>query len=166
LPLPGKPLEPRELARLCHKAGWRDYELVTAVAVCLSESAGYPLAYHDNEGDKPSRDVGLFQINIPYEKVGTDYEQALYEVTVNIDRARALFLDRYWQPWYGYTNGYAMSTKWYRPDGKPSGRYLMKAIRGVGNFYAEHFKVEPAPLFPKLRAPKQSSPPSKKDERR
>jgi hypothetical protein len=154
VPLVGKPLEVREIARLCHDAGWRDLELVTAVAVCLSESNGYPLAYHDNEGAKPSRDVGLFQINIPYEKVGLEYEKMLYEIPNNLDRARALYESRHWSPWMGFVNGYATSVKWYRPDGKPSGRYLHRALRGVANFYAEHFEVEPVPLFKKLVAPK------------
>lgn len=154
MPLPGKAMEPREIARLCHEAGWRDLELVKAVAVCLSESAGYPLAYHDNAGDRPSRDVGLFQINIPYEKVGTPYEKDLYAVEANIARARGLYETRGWQPWYGFTNGYALSTDWYRPDGKASGRYLMKALRGVANFQAEHFKVSPVPLFKRPSPPK------------
>jgi hypothetical protein len=154
LPLVGKPLEVREIARLCHNAGWRDLELVTAVAVCLSESNGYPLAYHDNVGDKPSRDVGLFQINIPYEKVGTDYEKHLYEVEANLFRARRLYESRQWSPWMGYDSGFALSTAWFRKDGKPSGRYLHRALRGVANFYAEHFEVEPVPLFKKLVAPK------------
>lgn len=156
MPLPGKALEVREIARLCHEAGWRDLELVKAVAVCLSESNGYPKAYHDNTGDRPSRDVGLFQINIPFEQVNTAQEHQLYEIDVNLRRARSLYDRRGWQPWYGYTNGYAMSTEWYRKDGKPSGRYLMRALRGVANFHAEHFGVEPVPLFPKLKAPDDS----------
>ncbi len=146
-------MEPRDLACLCHEHGWRDFELVKAVAVCLSESNGYPLAYHDNEGHNPSRDIGLFQINIPYEKVGTAYEKDLYEVNINLTRARRLYDSRGWEPWYGYENGYALSTDWYRPDGKPAGQYLHRALRGVANFYAEHFKVEPVPLFKKLKAP-------------
>ena len=154
MPLPGKPLEPRELASLCHGAGWRDFELVKAVAVCLSESNGYPLAYHDNEGDKPSRDVGLFQINIPYAQVGTAIEKGLYEIPENLKRARALYDRRGWQPWFGYTNGYAMSTDWFRADGKRSGRYLHRALRGVANFYAAELGVEPVPLFKKLVAPR------------
>ncbi len=154
MPLPGKPLEPGDLARLCHEAGWRDLELVKAVAVCLSESNGYPLAYHDNTGDKPSRDIGLFQINIPYEKVGTQYEKDLYAVEANIARARALYESRGWQPWFGYTNGYAMSTDWFRADGKRSGRYLHRALRGVANFYAQETGVQPVPLFKKLTPPK------------
>lgn len=153
MPLPGKALEPREIARLCHGAGWRDLELVKAVAVCLSESNGYPLAYHDNVGDKPSRDVGLFQINIPHEKVGTEYEKKLYEIPNNLARARSLYKSRQWSPWYGWLNGYAMSTDWYRKDGKPAGQFLHRALRGVANFHAEHFGIEPVPLFPKLEAP-------------
>ncbi len=153
MPLPGKALEPRVIARLCHDAGWHDLELVKAVAVCLSESNGYPLAYHDNVGDKPSRDVGLFQINIPYEQVGTYVEQHLYQIPVNLARARMLYERREWQPWYGFTNGYALSTKWYRDDGQPSGQFLMRALRGVANFHAEHFGVGPVPLFPKLEPP-------------
>jgi len=154
MPLIGKALEPRELARLCHAAGWKDFELVKAVAVCLSESNGYPLAYHDNVGDKPSRDVGLFQINIPFEEVGTAAERKLYGVPENLSRARSLYDRRGWQPWYGFTNGYATSTKWYREDGKPSGRYLHRALRGVANFYAEQMGMEPVPLFKRLTAPK------------
>lgn len=156
MPLPGKAMEPRDIAKLCHETGWRDLELVVAVAVCLSESNGYPLAYHDNQGKNPSRDVGLFQINIPHEQVGTGFEKNLYDIEVNAQRARNLYIRRQWEPWYGYTNGYALSTKWYRDDGKPSGRYLQRAVRGVANFYAEHFELDPVPLFSRLKAPKNA----------
>ena len=156
MPVTGKPFQPRELAELCHNGGFRDEDLIMAVAVCLSESGGYPRAWNDNHklitdtkaGDivanielyyhftilNPatgkvrldngeietypvtvevitSRDVGLFQINIPARDMGTDREDALYDVVANVATARQYWQTRGWQPWYGWVNGYATATE-------------------------------------------------------
>lgn len=61
MPLEGHRLDPWEIARLCHDAGWRDENLVTAVALALAESAGYVRAW--NQNDNGSTDRGIWQIN-------------------------------------------------------------------------------------------------------
>jgi hypothetical protein len=155
VPLVGKPIQPREIAGYCHKQGWRDKDLILAVATCLSESGGYPLAYHDNidsTGKTTSRDVGLFQINIPASEIGSLTEKALYDIANNVDRAWKLYTQRGFEPWYGYTNGYATSTDWWRFSNSskqwvPAGRYLQKAIRGVANYWGQEMKVQPIPLL-------------------
>lgn len=154
MPIEGKPLQPRALAELFYEAGWRDTPLVEAVAVCLSESGGYPIAWHDNldsQGNVTSRDVGLMQINIPAADIGTSVEKDLYDVTANVTRARAMYVQRGWEPWYGYTNGYATSTDWWhwsttRSAWVPTGRYLHRAIRGVANYFAVKYGLSPVPF--------------------
>ena len=142
--LRGEQVKPRELARLCHDRGWRDSDLVVAVATCLSESQGYDRAFNDNvdaeTGKTKSRDVGLFQINIPGREVGGDYEQSLYDPGINVDVAFRYWTGRGFQPWYGYTKGYAT-------DPLAKGQYIQRAVRGVANFYAMEFGLEPKPFF-------------------
>lgn len=170
MPVTGIPIQPRELARLCHEiGGWVDTELVVAVAVCLSESGGYVRAWHDNldsDGKLLSRDIGLFQINIPASAVGTAVEEDLYDIENNLNRARSLYDNRGWQPWFGWVNGYATSTEWWHwSDTKklwvPTGRYLHRAVRGVANFYAVHFGLEPRPFTDYWKIPdKPTEPPA------
>lgn len=129
--LKGKQWQPRDIAALCYEYGWTDAkELVTAVAVCLSESQGYQKAYNENKDENgvvKSKDIGLFQINIPGSKIGTDEETALFEdVGYNLERARILYEKRGFQPWYAYT------LKVYLRDS-----YIKRATRGVGNFLAD-----------------------------
>lgn len=171
--LAGKQWQPRDLAALCYEAGWTEtLNLVTAIAVCLSESQGYQEAQNDNKSlitevdpgqvvanietyerftvlDPPtgrvrlsdgsivnypktvkvitSRDVGLFQINIPAAKIGSDEEDRLFvEPHYNVERARQLFEARGFQPWYGYT------LEVYLRD-----TYIKRAVRGVGNFMGD-----------------------------
>ncbi len=134
--LAGKQWQPRDLAALLYVAGWRNsVELVTMLAVLLSESQGYQGAVNDNlaeDGTIKSRDCSLLQINIPASKIGSDEERRLFDdPEYNIARGRALFLTetgsgiRGFQPWYGYTkNVYLRDT------------YVKRASRGVGNFLA------------------------------
>jgi hypothetical protein len=148
--LAGKQLQPSEIAALCYKHGWRDKNLIIAVAVCLSESDGYIEAYNsnlDDEGNVLSKDIGLFQINIPASKVGSSYEKRLFDPENNLRAARDLFDRRGFQPWYGYTKGVATNPDWYYWSEKrlvwaPSGRRIHKAIRGVANFWALEFGIE------------------------
>jgi hypothetical protein len=148
--LEGVQLQPKDIARLCYKQGWRDKDLILAVATCLSESDGYTDAYNNNltdDGKIRSKDVGLFQINIPTSKVGTPFEKQLFDPKTNVKAAWDLYKRRGFQPWYGYTNGYATSPDWWYWSKKrlvwaPSGRRIQKAIRGVANFWAEEFKIE------------------------
>lgn len=127
--LKGKQLQPRDIAELCFNQGWKGaVELNEAVMVCLSESQGYDHAVNDNtlEGVVTSRDCGIFQINIPASKIGSEEETRLYDPAYNVKRAWLLYQDRGWQPWYGFTK------EVYLRD-----TYVKRATRGVGNFMAD-----------------------------
>jgi len=135
--LRGKQIPAKEIAALCWARGWKDsIDLVTIVAVCLSESQGYQRAYNDNidkvTGEVKSRDCGIFQINIPASQIGTEEEEQLYaDLEYNVDRAYRLFERRGFQPWYAWT------LRVYLRDG-----YIERASRGVGNFLAEMLLME------------------------
>jgi hypothetical protein len=127
----GKQWQPRDLAKLCYDNGWTEaVNLVTIIAVCLSESQGYQGAYNDNkdaDGNVLSRDCGLFQINIPALKIGSDEEKKLFaDPDYNVQRARTLFEARGFDPWYAYKlNVYLRDS------------YIKRAVRGVGNFIGD-----------------------------
>lgn len=63
------------IAQLCYNVGFRDKELVTAVAIVLAESGGNPQAVNTIGNTPPSRDRGLWQINDVWHPEVTD-EQA------------------------------------------------------------------------------------------
>lgn len=163
MPLAGTQHQPRALASLCWDAGWRDENLVIAVAVCLAESQGYDGAFHDNlddDGAIVSRDVGLFQVNIPANQIGTAAEQQLYDAKTNVARARKLYESRGFQPWVAYNSGIALNTDWYTKAGGPTGRYIHRAVRGVGNYYSVHFKLDPTPMLDWYKVPPPPPPPA------
>jgi hypothetical protein len=88
-----------------------------------------------------SRDCGICQINIPPEQIGTPAEEHLYNPLRCIARARAMYERRGFQPWVAFTSGIAMSPAWWKWSVTkmawvPTGRYLHRAIRGVGNALA------------------------------
>jgi Lysozyme like domain len=126
----GTQLQPRDIAKLAYDAGIKDAEeLVTSVAVCLAESQGYDEAFNDNfdaAGDTISRDVGLWQINIPASEIGTPVETALHDHVANATAMAKLHAARGWQPWV------AFDTTAYLHDS-----YLGRAVRGVANFLGD-----------------------------
>ena len=124
-------LQPREIAALAYKAGWRDAnQLLMAVAVAHAECGGYYLSYNDNLEDGSnkivSRDVGLFQINMPAQYIGTPREKDLLDPAHNIALAMGLYRDRGWQPWASYNSGVVYDDT-----------YLSMALMGVVNFIAD-----------------------------
>lgn len=60
--LAGTKLLGRDVARLAYTSGWRDKNLILAVAIAHQESQFYDRAYNDRNPDG-STDYGLFQIN-------------------------------------------------------------------------------------------------------
>lgn len=184
-------IQPRQIAELAYVHGWRDKNLIIAVAVCLSESDGYVNAFNDNlvllsttkvdqvvanpelyyhmtvldpvqgtvrledgtvEDHPPesevisSRDVGLWEINLPASAIGTPREAGLYDPDANAQAARNLFENRGWDPWVGYTSGVALNPSWWkwsetRQAWVSPGRRLHKAIKGVANFMALEFEI-------------------------
>jgi hypothetical protein len=126
----GTAVQARKIAALSYSTGIKDaISLVISVAICLSESQGYDRAFNDNldnSGNVVSRDVGLWQINIPASQIGTPTEDALYDHNNNANAMFDLFKARGWQPWAAYNN------EVYLHDS-----YLRRACLGVQNFLAE-----------------------------
>ena len=164
----GKTVLPREIAAVNYNY-WRNYELTKSIAVALGESGGSLGAWHDNyESDGvtlSSRDCGLFQINIPANKVGTSVEDTLrtdsLDVDIygpvweaNTDRAHQMYNTpwtrngkqdiRRWQAWVAYTTGWATFPEfwvWQHHDDAPNGpwvktgRFIHRAICAQMNFH-------------------------------
>lgn len=125
----GKKLQSRKIVGLAYDQGIRNAkELVNSICICLAESQGYDRAYNDNvkDGQVISRDVGLWQINIPADKIGTEYEENLYDPTSNAFAMAKLYISRGWQPWAAYNSGV------YLHD-----HYLREGSLAVQNFLAE-----------------------------
>lgn len=121
-------VQPRQLAHLAYNAGpkWRDPKaLVRAVAVCLAESQGAAGSYNENirDGVVVSRDVGLWQVNIPASAIGTRTEAALYDPAANAAAAYKLYDGRGFQPWVAYNTGVYLHAG-----------YVARAVLGVANF--------------------------------
>jgi hypothetical protein len=94
-----------------------------------------------------SRDVGLFEINIPADQAGTKREADLYVPATNIGVAFEMWSRRGWKPWYGFTGGHATSTDWWHWSEKrqawvPTGRFMHQAVRGAANFLAGQFELK------------------------
>jgi len=155
--LDGIHLGPRAVANLAHVAGFRDDNLFAAVAICGSESWMFTKAYNDNVDDATgqvvSRDVGLWQINIPASRIGTSAEAALYDPATNASAARDLFISRGFQPWVGFTsNAYLHDT------------YTLWAYMGVANRWAEiqNDLAVVAGMTPQVKVPAISIPTMRK----
>jgi hypothetical protein len=130
----GVQMQPRKIAQLVYGAGISDfYELNRAIAIALAESQGFTRAYNDNvdaNGKLVSRDVGIYQINIPASQVGTSVEEDLYDPVKNVAAMKRLYEARGWQPWVAYTTGV------YLHD-----TYLRRASLAAMNLAAERFVV-------------------------
>lgn len=144
-------LQPRQVADLAYRHGVTNApDLATIVAVCYAESQAGVNAWHDNLAADGvtvlSRDVGLFQINIPASAIGTPREKELYDPDTNASAMFALYSHRRFEPWASFTSGV------YLNDG-----YTGKAALGLCNFAVEQFNKAgaklPLPLFtlPDLR---------------
>ena len=141
--LRGPQLQPGDIAAAAYAVGWTDaVKLQECVQICMAESRGFLRAYNDNvvpegktirgldgrtytAGQVWQRDCGPMQIAIGAAFIGTDKEEELYDLDMNLRRARVLFNERGWQPWAAY------GSEIYLRD-----TYLKLAARGVGNFLA------------------------------
>ena len=134
----GPQIQPRDLAAIAYDTGegWEDArELTICLCVCLAESQGYQHAYNDNKNDAgvvTSRDVGVMQINIAADAIGTGVEDRLYDLHTNFNAAYALYARRGFQPWVAY------NTDVYLHD-----TYVERAVAGVGNFLGEYLLAQP-----------------------
>lgn len=86
-----------------YKAGFRDDDLVTAVAVSLAESGGNPGINNAGMNSNGTVDYGLWQINSVH---GPDLGE-IYDPYVNAEWAFKVFTgrNRTWAPWSAYNNG-------------------------------------------------------------
>lgn len=93
---------PRDVARYCHDAGWRDLKVIVAVCVAGAESSLYSGAYHDNEDG--SRDRGVFQLNSSHAWI-TDADA--YDPPRAAVAAYQLYKSAGYsfRPWVAYTSG-------------------------------------------------------------
>lgn len=109
--LAGTQLSQRAIVDLAIGAGWAAaHELAVVGMIAGGESWRYSRARNDN--DNGSRDVGLMQINIPHDQVGTSVEEELYDPVVNMRAARRLYMTplsssthRLWTPWVAFNTG-------------------------------------------------------------
>lgn len=137
-------LQPRQVVNLAYNIGLHDFhDLATAIAVCYAESQAGVDAWHDNmdaNGKVVSRDVGLWQINIPASEIGTSAEKNLYDPDNNVAAMFRLYRDRRFQPWAAFNSGV------YLHDG-----YAGKAALGLCNAAVEKLNATgatlPLPLF-------------------
>ena len=131
----GQQLGPRKLAELAYDAGVIDFkDVARATAIGLAESQGFTRAYNDNvdeNGKVISRDVGIWEINIPASQIGTSVETNLYDPAQNAAAMARLHAARGWQPWVAYTSSV------YLHD-----TYLRRASLGVMNMAAEMFVLD------------------------
>jgi len=175
---------PRTLAQHC-AVKWPGDELPKAVATILSESQGKAGAFHNNldwDGITViSKDCGIFQINIPARDVGTaveyrlrteshDWDDITPVLEYSIQRAKALYdqpwtqrrqvTTRHWQPWYGYTGGWATHPLCWVWSPKQSqwnktGMYIHRAIKGCANYkllVSEELSVNEAIMYANRQA--------------
>jgi lysozyme-like protein len=118
--LAGRRWLPREIADLLWSNGWRDENLLRMIATVLQESEGYEEAEGMQNRDK-TYDWGLFQLNSGNERVT---KELAFDPARAVKVARQLFLERGFQPWYGYTTG-----RYLEKD------YMLRAIEGTRNFW-------------------------------
>ena len=151
MPYAGKQVMARDHAQKA-RAYWVNYELTKAVATAIAESHLYLGAWHDNlddQGAVTSRDCGVYQFNIPADKIGTDAELALRSESLDPAvyepvwaHSVALAKDYYdspwerhgkrdirrWQAWAAYTSGWATfpyAWVWHHDaDGNPVGPWV------------------------------------------
>lgn len=132
--LAGTKLLGRDVAKLAYQAGWRDKNLLLAVAIAHAESSLYTKAYNDQNPDG-SIDRGLWQINSVHlgETVnGTKItETNLFDPAFNAEVAHDLvYKNRSYtfNAWAAYTSG-------------AYEQYLDMAITNVGNMWRVQFGI-------------------------
>jgi hypothetical protein len=126
MPLAGTQLTAREIAKVAHQAGWRDENLIKAVAVALAESGGYTEATNTNSDG--SIDRGLWQLNNKYQPQVSD--ACAFDPACATREAYKIYRDRSYtfNPWAAYTSGA------YK-------KHLAAATRGICNYWREKYEL-------------------------
>jgi hypothetical protein len=124
--LNGTKIAPLKIAALVRQAGWRDRNMIEAVAVALAESGGFDHAVNENENG--STDRGLWQINSVHVDAGEITVVQCWDPVASTNYSYELYRR------YSYTFGPWVAFK--------SGAYknhLRDATRGVANFWRQEY---------------------------
>lgn len=106
--------------------GLTRYEIIARLGTSVTVQTG--MKRSEIPGDTEvivSRDVGMFEVNIPASEIGAQKETALYGPAANAVAAWHLWKSRGWQPWASYTSGVVFDDT-----------YVARALLGVTNLYA------------------------------
>lgn len=105
-------------------------------ALTVTGAAGGRVTVIDGAGDErtlapealviTSRDVGLWQVNIPAVQITTKAETGLYDPTANAAAAYAIWASHGWGRWASFTSGIVFDDA-----------YVYRAVLAVFNFAAE-----------------------------
>lgn len=113
--VPAGAMDPRDVARILYKRGFRGKDIVNMLAIAGRESRWMPGAFNGNRstGDKS---YGLFQINMidnlgPARRktFGISKDEDLFDPRTNIKAARLLFGDGNYAPWGSAFGGNALA---------------------------------------------------------
>lgn len=129
MPLNGRQMKPREVAKLLFEAGWVQAEnLMKMLATAYAESNLYTEAYHHN--DNGSTDWGYLQLNDGKKTGGTldDFKEMAFDPVRATAYARGLYEARGFQPWVAYNTGA------YK-------QYVAQSTMGIANFLREKYGV-------------------------
>lgn len=136
--LEGHQYFPREIAAFAHAAGFRLNRLVMAVTIALAESQGYAHARHMYFNDKDEivyTDRGAWQLHSYWHGEVSD-ECAYNPKCAAVQVYRITKGGREWGQWSSFKSDVYKN-------------YRAKAIKGVINFYAFHFRQK-VPYFEQL----------------
>lgn len=106
-----KPMTMNQVARLAYDAGWRNWDLIRAVAVCWAESRGdaYALGINDHDPSSASYlsvDAGLWQINSYWHPMSSrDYFVQTLTPELNAALAYQIYTLAGWNAWNTYKAG-------------------------------------------------------------
>ena len=128
--LVGPVWQPAQIMDLAASAGFTGIDnLVMATAIAFAECDGYINSYNDNYASDGktvvSRDVGIWEINIPADDIGTSIEKDLYIPANNAKAAFKLWSERGWEPWASYTSKVVFDD-----------HYLLNGLIGLINYSA------------------------------
>lgn len=103
------------------------YEVIghTPAWVTIRDSAGKPQQFPPEALVVTSRDVGLWEINIPAEQIGTPHETHLYDPVENAKAAFGIQSKFGWGRWASVSSGIAFDDT-----------YLVRGWLGAANFLA------------------------------
>jgi hypothetical protein len=136
---------------VCHIETKERFIVVDVIAGKMKNSSAIVDTYPLTSEWVTSRDVGVFQINMPASAIGTLAEENLYDFHNNVKHARDSWLTwsnggsnptQGWNHWSAY-NHPTMGNVALDPTAE--GRYIHKACRGVGNFLADQMFLIPNP---------------------